>query len=92
MQGSASVKPPDGKLLNVQLDYDNRIESVRLTGDFFLEPPEARTTLESAIAGHPRDVDRETLIEAIDTVDATLIGFDADDLATATLNALTQTA
>lgn len=92
MHGSASVKPPNGKFLNVQLDYDTRIESARLTGDFFLQPPEARTELEAAIVGHPRDVDRDTLIEAIDTVDATLIGFDADDLATATLDALEETA
>lgn len=88
MQHSASVKVPDGKLVEVTVTCSDRIESVRLTGDFFLEPPASRSDLEHAVEGHPTDVDRETLIASIEAVDARLIGFDAGDLADATLEAV----
>ncbi|MFO7834209.1 MAG: hypothetical protein R6V31_09195 [Halohasta sp.] len=88
MHNSATVNVPDGKLLEVGLSYDDRITDVRLTGDFFLEPPESREALEAAIEGQPVDVDHETLVAAIDAVDARLIGFDAGHLAKATLEAL----
>lgn len=88
MQARATRKVPDGKLIEVAVEYGDRIESATVTGDFFLQPPEARRDLEAALEGRPRDVDRETLVEAIEAVDATLVGFDAADLADATLEAL----
>ncbi|WP_253736865.1 hypothetical protein [Halohasta salina] len=88
MHNSATVNVPDGKLLEVGLSYDDRITDVRLTGDFFLEPPESRRALEAALEGQPVDVAHETLVEAIEAVDARLIGFDAGHLADATLEAL----
>jgi lipoate-protein ligase A len=88
MHNSATVNVPDGKLLEVGLSYDDRITEVRLTGDFFLEPPESRAALEAAIEGQPVDVSREVLLAAIEDVDARLIGFDAGHLAEATLEAL----
>lgn len=88
MHNSATVNVPDGKLLEVGLSYDDRITEVRLTGDFFLEPPESRAALEAAIEGQPVGVSREVLLAAIEDVDARLIGFDAGHLAEATLEAL----
>mgnify|MGYP006299306671 CR=1 FL=1 len=88
MHNSATVNVPDGKLLEVDVTYDDRLTDVRLTGDFFLEPPESRAALEAAVEGHSVDVSRERLVEAIDAVDARLIGFDAEHLAEATLEAL----
>lgn len=88
MHNSATVNVPDGKLLEVSVSYDDRITDVRLTGDFFLEPPESRAALEAAIEGQPVDVSRERLVEAIEAVDARLIGFDAEHLAAAVLEAL----
>jgi len=88
MHDSVTVNVPDGKLLEVAISYEDRITDVRLTGDFFLEPPEGRADLEAAIDGQPADVSRETLVEAIEGVDARLIGFDAGHLADATLEAL----
>ncbi|AKH97544.1 hypothetical protein HLASF_1055 [Halanaeroarchaeum sulfurireducens] len=85
----SSKKVPDGKLIRVDLTYDDRIESVTITGDFFLEPPEAREELERAIEGHPNDVERDELLVAIQDVDASLIGFTAGDLADVTREALT---
>lgn len=88
MEATGSVKVPDGKLVQVTASYDETIESVTITGDFFLEPPAARETLEAAIEGFDRDVTREELVDAIEAVDADLIGFSAEDLATATREAL----
>jgi len=88
MTRSGSVKVPDGKLVEVTLTGDECIESARVTGDFFLEPPEARAELEAALEGKPLDVDRETLVEAIEAVDAQFIGFDADHLVEATMEAM----
>jgi len=75
-------------MLEVDVSYDERITDVRLTGDFFLEPPESREALEAAIDGHPVEVSHEALVEAIEYVDARLIGFDAGHLADAVLEAL----
>lgn len=83
MESTASVKPPEGKLLEVTVKYDEEIKDVRITGDFFLEPPEAREQLESVLSGHQTEVERNTLIKQINSVDADLIGFDATDLADA---------
>lgn len=88
MQGTGSVKVPDGKLVRVSVTYDERIQSATITGDFFLEPPEALSDLEAAIEGLPTDVDESELVAAIETVDAHLIGFGPTDLAEATLEAI----
>ncbi|MCU4719559.1 hypothetical protein [Halapricum hydrolyticum] len=88
MDHRGSVKVPDGKLVEVTVSGDRRIESAQVTGDFFLEPPDARTDLEAAIEGHSFEVDRETLLEAIESVDARFIGFDTDHLVEATLEAI----
>jgi len=89
MHETASIKPPNGKLVRVRVEYDDhKITAARITGDFFLEPTDALADLEAALVGHSTDVDTETLVAAIETVDADLIGFDATDLATATQEAL----
>jgi hypothetical protein len=88
MQATASVKVPDGKLVQVDVTYGDDIEDVAITGDFFLQPPEALADLEAAIEGQSADVDVETLTERIAAVDADLIGFSASDLAEITVEAL----
>ncbi|MFB6210856.1 MAG: hypothetical protein ABEI76_04905 [Halobacteriales archaeon] len=80
MSQTASRKVPDGKLVRVSADVDATIRNVTITGDFFLEPPDARTELEAAIEGQPADVSEADLRAAIEAVDAQLIGFEAADL------------
>lgn len=88
MDGAATVKVPDGKLIELRATYDDRYEDVTITGDFFLEPPAALADLEAAIEGQPTDADREQLAEAVAAVDAELIGFAATDLAEAAREAV----
>ncbi|MBS3760850.1 hypothetical protein [Halodesulfurarchaeum sp.] len=88
MQATESVKVPDGKLVRVEVTYDDTIEDIEITGDFFLEPPEALADLEAAIEGHPAAASATDLETDIQAVEADLIGFDAADLATVTVEAL----
>jgi hypothetical protein len=88
MSPRASKKVPDGKLVRVDIEADDRIGDVRITGDFFVEPPEARSELEAAIEGHETDVDREGLLESLESVKATLVGFSIEDLTDLTMEAL----
>lgn len=48
----AEYKVPGGKLVVIDLDAkDNLIEQARLSGDFFLEPPEALGLINQALQG-----------------------------------------
>lgn len=75
MIGQASVKVEGGKLVRVETTYEDTFDEVIITGDFFLEPPEALEDIEAAIEGKPIDTDEDDLIEAIGEVDAEMIGF-----------------
>lgn len=47
-------KTPGGKLVQVDFELvDNRLANVRVTGDFFLEPPEALEAITRALEGAP---------------------------------------
>jgi lipoate-protein ligase A len=83
MEATASRKVPGGKLLRVRVTYDDRIDALALRGDFFLEPPEALSDVEAAVVGLPADATRETIAARVAGVDATLVGFEASDVARA---------
>jgi lipoate-protein ligase A len=83
MEGRASRKVPDGKLVSVRVAYDERITDCAVRGDFFLEPPDALVDLERAVKGLPADASVDRIAEAVAAVDATLVGFGATDLARA---------
>lgn len=75
MHGEASVKVEGGKLVRVETTYSDVFEDVSITGDFFLEPPEALEDIEAAIEGERVDAGDEALIEEIEAVEAEMIGF-----------------
>ena len=52
----AEYKVPGGKLVVIDLDVkDHMIEQARLSGDFFLEPPEALSLINQALQGRGDD-------------------------------------
>ena len=40
MHGEATEKVPGGKLLRIKVDYEDKINTVVITGDFFAHPEE----------------------------------------------------
>ncbi|MDR1392673.1 MAG: lipoate--protein ligase family protein [Bifidobacteriaceae bacterium] len=85
-------KTPGGKLVSVDVGpSDGRLRTVRLSGDFFLEPDEALARIETALVGAPVDEPAEGLAKrinlALEPADR-LIGFDATAVAIAVRRAL----
>lgn len=52
MLGKAAEKVPGGKLIRIEVEHDGRkINSVKITGDFFLHPEDALEDIERVISG-----------------------------------------
>lgn len=55
MQATTTYKVPNGKLIKLFLEFDqtkNIIDSITITGDFFVYPEEAMIDLETHLQGH----------------------------------------
>ena len=83
MKGSKKVE--GGKLVKVDLDYTDKIEQLKIHGDFFIEPPEALEQIEEKITG--LEMNEDEIIKKITEVNAELIGFSAEDIADALTDA-----
>jgi len=85
-------KVPGGKLVVVDLDVkDGTLTDVRLSGDFFLEPPEALDTINAALHGLPADADETAIALAVSQAlpsDAELFGFSPEAVAVTVRRAL----
>lgn len=72
-------KVPGGKLVVVDLAlHDGRFCNVRISGDFFLEPPEALDAINAALVGLPSTTSTEDISEAVARAlpsDAEMFGF-----------------
>ncbi len=86
-------KQPGGKLVVVDLELrDGYLAEVHVSGDFFLEPPEALDDIVAALTGTPVDASEDDLATRIDEAlapDAMLIGFDARGVGKAVRRAVT---
>lgn len=80
--GKDSVKVEGGKMVNVEVTGSN----VSVTGDFFIEPAEAREEIES-ILEESTDLSEDEIVEKLNDIDARLIGFSASDVVEAFLKA-----
>ncbi|MBV6271701.1 biotin--protein ligase [Alcaligenaceae bacterium CGII-47] len=59
-------KIPEGKLVVVDLHVmDGRLHAVQLSGDFFLEPPDTLSMINSALNGLPRDATSTQIEQAV---------------------------
>lgn len=59
-------KIPGGKLVVADVSVaDGRLARVQVSGDFFLEPPEALDTIAAALEGLPADSSEEALASAV---------------------------
>jgi hypothetical protein len=71
--GKASVKVEGGKMVNVSTD------PVLVTGDFFIEPPEAREEIEKVLE-EKGGKDPELVVENLREIEADFIGFSPEDV------------
>lgn len=79
----ASVKVPGGKLVRVKAEFDDVLTDISITGDFFIEPPQAHEKIGQALEGIPVDFSEQEVVETLEDVDAELIGFSPEHIAKA---------
>lgn len=85
-------KIPDGKLVVVDLQVVRGcLHGVRLSGDFFLEPPETLDAIDTALNGLPQNAGLEQLEQAVQSAvgaDVEMYGITAAGIATVVQRAL----
>lgn len=85
-------KIPGGKLVVVDLRVlDGHLHQVRLSGDFFLEPPEALDAFNAALNGLPANASAQQLAQAVRRAtgpEVMLYGLSADGIAVVLQRAL----
>ena len=81
----AKQKVKEGKVLKVELDCDELIRNVRISGDFFLHPEDILEEIEKSIIGLERNADLETIISNIQRTlssrDVQMIGISPESIA-----------
>jgi lipoate-protein ligase A len=65
MEHFAEYKVPGGKLLSVRLEFGDRIEKIRIFGDFFMYPEEVISKIENSLIGMDADASEEKISELI---------------------------
>jgi len=85
MQSKSIYKVPNGKILKIFLEYDekcNLINEIKITGDFFVYPEEAIELMENKLKNML--LEREHLLKKIRSIikerDIQFIGLDAEGL------------
>lgn len=90
--GNASIKVSGGKLVRIDVSWSNKIENIKITGDFFLHPEEIITEIENVFIGQALHFDQKEMSRLIDALlhqhQAQLIGASSDILVTTLMEAL----
>ncbi len=85
MLSYASQKVKEGKIVKVEVEFDDIIEKLSITGDFFLHPEELLDDIEKGMIGLGKDVSIDTLIININTIlkdqEVQMIGISPESLA-----------
>ena len=85
-------KVPGGKLVVADVEVaDGRLAEVRISGDFFLEPPEALQAIDAALAGLPSSSGDAIIADAVRRAlppEVEMFGFCAEAVAVAVKRAL----
>lgn len=92
MEGSATEKVPGGKLVRMKIDYDEKINSAKITGDFFLHPEESISEIENSLLGISKNETEENIskkvFELVQEKNLQLIGIDPAAIARVTKAAM----
>ncbi len=78
-------KVKEGKLVKVEVEYDEVIKNVRITGDFFLHPEDILEKIEKSITGLEKTTSEENIISNIQKTiaadDVQMIGISTESIA-----------
>ncbi len=76
-------KVKEGKVVKIEIDCDDIIRNIRITGDFFLHPEDILDEIEKSIVGLDRNTDEDTIISNIHGVagDVQMIGISPESIA-----------
>ncbi|HEY9205224.1 MAG TPA: hypothetical protein VIO58_04825 [Candidatus Methanoperedens sp.] len=81
----ARQKVKEGKLVKAEIEYDEGIRKVKITGDFFLHPEDTLEKIEQSMIGLKKDACMETIVHNIRRIaeahDAVMIGIGPESLA-----------
>jgi hypothetical protein len=93
MSGHGEYKVPGGKLVVADVAVEGgKLVQVRISGDFFLEPPEALATIDRALLGQHADASEAELALAVASAlprETEMFGFSPEAVAIAVRRALT---
>ena len=85
MEGMSVEKIKGGKLVRIKVGYEERINHVKIMGDFFLHPEESIEDIEKSMVGLSVDATESDLISKINTAIAAknieMIGIDTESIA-----------
>ncbi len=81
----ARQKVKEGKLVKAEIEYDEGVTKVKITGDFFLHPEETLEKIEQSMIGLKKDASVESIIHNIRRIaeadDTVMIGIGPESLA-----------
>ncbi len=85
MIATVSQKVKEGKLVKVEIEYDEVIRKIKITGDFFLHPEDTLDIVEKSMIGLEKSTNIETITSKIHRIaqanDAQMIGISPESLA-----------
>ncbi len=88
----SSQKVKEGKIVKVEVECNDIIEKLKITGDFFLHPEDVLDDIEKSMVGLKKDVKFDTLVFKIQTIararDAQMIGISPESVALVIMEAL----
>lgn len=80
--GEATQKILGGKLVRIKIAFDEKIQKLQITGDFFLHPEECVHDIENALIGVDINFQPEALVNQITGIlksqNAEIIGMDSE--------------
>ncbi|HIJ97980.1 TPA: hypothetical protein H1012_00200 [archaeon] len=92
MKTKSSEKIAGGKLVRVELDFESKINSAKITGDFFMHPETVIEDLEKSLKGLSAAAEQIEIKNKLDKIisekNATLYGVTTDDIARVAKTAL----
>ncbi len=85
-------KVKEGKIVKVEVEFEDIITKLKITGDFFLHPEDVLEGIEKSMVGLKKDVKFDTLVHKIHLIvkarDAQMIGISPESVASVIMEAL----